>query len=993
MTGSQKNRPKFFSNFPSTLAEVSWLAATVIIPVTADLLLFQKFTAPKVALTQILGILSALALALHALDTAIGRGYHLSKKVGAASWASGMAILLVAVSFISWRFALDTTRVGDSVDVSSLGPGHIACQVAIFLSLAVFLRTSAQLERLAMCALAAGFPIAMLALMQTYGFQSPGYAVIEGMTITSFIGGPIFLAGYLLMLIPLAVWNLQREHERSGGKLTSRVAFAALMLLVLTGAFLACGKRGPTVGLMTMICSALVLLAVQQRRFRLLTAAVAVAVSVAIALTGLALMQRAGIPVKRVPFLDRLAMIVPVGGETGDSYRANLWALLPGLMLDPQPLALPSGADDPQHAMRPWIGFGPDNVQAVLPSKYIFLQAWPSDVLEVSCHSHFWDLVLSLGAAGVVVFFALFFAVWYQGSVKIGARPPPPSVAIVLAFGIAVAGGTVAALVFHSGYFGLGMQAGFLAGLLALGLWTKSSEKTPAPAMLKSTLLLLAMLSALAGHWIDLGFIFPTAENSLMFWIFAGAIVGWRSEHGRSNKNGEQDSRQHQIVGAAVGAALLITLIHARVNLGAVMSGQAGLGELLGAAPATALLAILGLVSCWAACWLFQLPSDRSGHFLSFDPACRLMIAAAVVYLAGVFCLARLMVWYPPRPEQPWLADTWALHFPLLIIAGVVLVAVVMAAHGGHQPWVAGVSGLLVALVCVSIAWGGPLSHLRSAVSAGIICSLPHAESWLERSIALRPWQIRKYETLAELLAEESFRENITAEDRRRLLARAERILLQGIAISNFNLLSAKLGNLYLRRALQTEDSGKVKDLADSARQYLRSAVCFAPQNEPAWVDAALVEQEFFPEERKVNSMLRMAHAITLTPPTEANVVMRNWGYYYVVKALSADTEKLRRHYAAHALMYLRLHLHQTSLASEKLGGNSGDSDSRKEIILSRIDALIHMGSAHRILGQKDESAAAFDEAQKLLRDMGGNAQGSPEPIEGVEPQHYRITF
>ncbi len=968
MPGDKRSLKETPWALPSCLAEATWLAAVVVIPVAADLQSYPIFTAPKVAVTQVFGILSALALALQALDTHGRRGCF-GKNPGTL-YAVAAAALLVILSFVSWNLALDPTRIGDSEDVSSLGPMHLGCQVALFLSVAFFLRTSAQLERLALAGLAAAFAVAGFTLLQTYGFQAPGYAVVEGMKITSFVGGPIFLGGYLLMLLPIAVWNLHRQLVEARGAFSYRVAVGALVLLALGGAFLACGKRGPIIGFAGMGCSALVLLAIRTRHRTLLVKASAAALVVAVALTGLALLQKSGVPLNRIPFVERLAMIVPVGGETGDTYRSYLWALLPGLMLSGHPATLPSGMPDQHHALRRWLGFGPDNAQTILPSKYIFLQAWPSDVMEVSCHSHFWDLALSLGAAGVVVFFGLFFAVWYQGLPKIGAHPPPPTVAVFVAFGSALAGGFAGASIFHPGFFGIGAQAGFLVGLLGIGLLDHTNAAPPTGSDDSGRkLLLLAMMSGLAGHWIDLGFIFPTAENGIVFWLFAGAVVGWKGDNKSCHEEDGIETSERTIWAAWVGSALLAAGIYARVFMGPVLAGQLGLGDLFGDTTATALLAGLGLATMWAVCHIFS-PTDGGRCLLpKLQPPCRVMVAAAAAYLAGVFWLGRFMLWFPPTPDRPLLADIWAVHFLLLIAAGALTVALVVAARRHSTAWITGVAGLLVAAACV-VMWIGPAQDMRSSVSAGAIRYLPHAGRWLERSISLRPEQTRNYLRLANLLVDEGM--NADPEKRDELLRWAEKILRQGIGVSNFNLLGAKLGRLYLRRALRTDDMHEKEDLAQRARDLLQAAVWFAPQNEPAWVDAALVERELFRDGDKAKSMLRAADAVTLFPPPGANVVMESWGRYYTGQARAADTEEQRQHYAERALMYMRLRLGETDLALIELERNGDPPAHRIDVLMARAESLACMGVALRMLGREDEAKAATEEMDGLLKEAGG---------------------
>jgi hypothetical protein len=953
-----------------TLAESVWLAALIVIPICTDLQASQIFSAPKTAMLEIFGILSAIAIALSALESRSG-GQHF-RAVRTALFPLSAAAVLLAVALVSWRWSVDPTRAGDIETAASMSPRHLACQISLFLSVSLYLRTWLQLKRMALAAMAAGFTVAAFALLQAYGLHAPGYSVMEGMEITSFIGGPIFLAGYLLMLVPLAVWNLHRQLDKSNNQLSAAVVVAAVVLLVLLGAFLACEKRGPLLGLLAAGGTSLVLLGMIRRRRKALLAAAAFIVVAAASLTSLAVLLRANAQVNEIPFIEKLAKIVPVGGETGDSYRSNLWRLLPDFIFGNEPLVFPSGSSDPYSRLRPWLGYGPDSVQAVLASKYLFLQAWPGSVLEMSCHSHFWDLLLNLGLAGVAAFFALFFGVWYQGMAKIGLGPSPPlHLALALTVGISLVGGATTSAIFHAGFFGIGAQTGFLAGLLCLGLW-RNTNTGPTPHQTSAEqLLLLAMLSGLAGHWIDLGFIFPTDENSTLFWIFAGAVVGVR-DCAVSNREraGERDAA---VWASAVGSAVVISAIRARADLPSLLGGKAGLQDLFGSGPAPLLLGALVILSIWAGCRLFFPPEN--GQTRVPEACCLRVLAMGLIYMAGVLCLAQAMSWFPPNPQRPFLADLWAVHYPVILIAGIVWMALHASPGWQRIPLATLGACLLPLLLTVAIVWLGPLRDLRSSVSAGFIKSLPAARLWLERGISLRPGQIRNYSLLGRLLMAEGFRRDIDPEVRQELLQASKSALTQGMAISRLNLLSANLGRLYLWQAMQEESNQERTLLAELAKEALLEATRFAPQNEPAWFDAALVEENLFGRVDSATLMRRKADDATLRAEVWQNIVEENWGSYYILLAANAEPKKLRRAYAHRALLYLQIHLANTGETLMQMERTKENDKTRERILHDRVRSLAYASEAMRILGRESEAASLYTEGEDLCQQI--NQHGS----------------
>lgn len=954
---SKNNHP--IDGFTGRLAEASWLAACVVIPISTDLVAGQVFTAPKTALIQVLGLCSALALSLELIARPrIEKGFIL---------VAGAALIFLTASFASQLYAVDPSRAGDNGEVVSLGPAHLACQIAIFLSAAYFLRTSRQLERLVYAALAAGLTIAAFALFQAYGFKAPGYALVPGMQVVSFVGGPIFLAGYLLMLIPPAVWNLHRQLEKSEGRLDNPVATAIVVLLALIAAFLACDKRGATMGLLAAICSGLILLAAVRRKCRLILAALLIAALAALSLTGLAMLKKAESPLAKIPFIERLAAIVPVEDDRNHDYRTMLWALLPDIIASPEPLILPTGAEDPHHHIRLLLGYGPDNLQAVLPSRYIFLQAWPSEVMEVSSHSHFWDLAINLGVFGLTAFFALFFATWYQGLWAVGARPPPLGISIALATGCAVASGAVAWFVLQPCFIGIAAQVGFLAGLLALCLpWRRSIHNEPEKPS-PEQLLLLALLSSLAGYWIDLSFIFPTAENSTIFWLFAGAICSRITTTNANPSLENENGSNPQKWAFAIGAALLISVIHARTNLGPTLTGQAGLSSLFGSGTTLLCQSLLAVIAVWASCQLCS-PRQQGAPRKNSGATCWRTIVAGLFYLAATLWFARWMQADPPNLSKPYLADVWALHFPILAVVGVIVTAFSTVTVLKRPPFILAIAGCLLFMLSAALIWMGALRDLRSSVSAGFSRWLPQSEEWLERSICLRPELMHNYYRLANNLMVRAF---VTEEDtakKARALQKAEEILEQGRQVSGFNLLGAKLGKLSLWRALQEESITKKEVLAELARRTLAEAVHFAPQNEPALLDASLVERWLFGDEEAAMSMLRRANDATLHAAPWQNVVEEQWGYHYAGLAATAPDKKLAKEYARRALMYLDLHLEQTNEELRDLPSSEAKETIRSEILHSRIKTLFHAGDALRILGLEAEASANAVEAENIQK-------------------------
>lgn len=75
-----------------------------------------------------------------------------------------------------------------------------------------------QWERIICVLLLSSLPVALLALLELYGL-APSHFATRRYGLTSFAGGPVFLGGYMLMLIPLSFWKLHRCVQASNGKM------------------------------------------------------------------------------------------------------------------------------------------------------------------------------------------------------------------------------------------------------------------------------------------------------------------------------------------------------------------------------------------------------------------------------------------------------------------------------------------------------------------------------------------------------------------------------------------------------------------------------------------------------------------------------------------------------------------------------------------------------------------------------------------------------
>ena len=174
------------------------------------------------------------------------------------------------------------------------------------------LRTRQQLERLITVILLTSLPISIYGIMQHYGVDPLVW--IRGGTarVESTLGNPILIGAYLIMVVPLTVWqlirslSLVRAKEKKVGP--SLVLFGCYLLLLLLQliCLMFTQSRGPWLGLMVGALFFFLLLAVLRGWRGLALAAVGVSIALLAILAILNLPHSPLALPKGIPYVERL---------------------------------------------------------------------------------------------------------------------------------------------------------------------------------------------------------------------------------------------------------------------------------------------------------------------------------------------------------------------------------------------------------------------------------------------------------------------------------------------------------------------------------------------------------------------------------------------------------------------------------------------------------------------------------------------------------------
>jgi len=258
------------------------------------------------------------------------------------------------------------------------------------------LRTRVQVERLWTALILGSAPIVVYGLAQAVGLDPLDWRTDAASPVLSTVGRANFLGSYLVLVVGLtagrAVLDRRRwPHRPRRPHLPPRGLVAVLLL----GGQLAClaltQARGAWVGLGAAALTFGLAWASATRDKRLVTVVLVMAI---LSVGFIALLNWPGgplAPLAHLPGLDRLATLARTdAGST--AARITIWqATLPLIV------------------HRPWLGYGPETMQAVFvrifPPQLVYYQGRHTTVDRA--HNLWLDLGMSAGLAGVVAFGAL----------------------------------------------------------------------------------------------------------------------------------------------------------------------------------------------------------------------------------------------------------------------------------------------------------------------------------------------------------------------------------------------------------------------------------------------------------------------------------------------------------------------------------------------------------------------------------------------------------
>jgi hypothetical protein len=239
--------------------------------------------------------------------------------------------------------------------------------------------------------------------------------------------------------------------------------------------------------------------------------------------------------------------------ESTSKVRLLIWQGAIDMIVPHPPLEKPDGSADKLNWARPLIGYGPESMYVA------YNRFYPPELAHYEkrnaspdrSHNETFDSLVTTGLIGFSVYMWLFASVFYHGFRWLGVIAADKQRNLFL--GCWFVGGLVGALLFGfwqgPEFVGVGLPAGIAAGLgVYLVVWglflsprtTKSSLPVQSlgvqPPAVGLNMLLVALVSAVIAHFVEIHFGIAIAATRLYFWAYLGllVVVGHLLHHGAS---------------------------------------------------------------------------------------------------------------------------------------------------------------------------------------------------------------------------------------------------------------------------------------------------------------------------------------------------------------------------------------------------------------------------------------------------------------------------
>ena len=774
--------------------------------------------------------------------------------------------------------------------------------------------------------------------------------------------------------------------------------YTALLSVQLT-CILLTGSRGPWLGLLCGLFIFALLWAVTRRRWGLATLASGLGLSLAFVLVLVAIPGSPLSAAREIPLVGRLSRVFESTGRV----RLVTWEGTVDLL-----------ASEPRRAV---FGYGPETMHLVYtpfyPAELGRLEH--RDAVPDRAHNETFDALVTSGSVGLVLQLLLLSALFYSGLRSAGALRSGARSRLFLSLwvGGGLAGVVLLCLPDRSWrFFGVGLPLGLLAGLVAflvargfrgfLGRPPEAQQESSDP----SSLLAVALVSALAAHWCEISFGLAVTATRTYFWVYAALlVVGSRFRAARIDELNTPPVTASEIIthdsagvrtvmsGGLVAALILVTLVYGYVSPNLERAHTMSVAWLL-----SFTWAFVGLMTlAKAASENDQNPASRALPRLG-----GIYVAVTVLATLGFAGIQEVTRYLAKEPTDLLVSYHGALTLVLLLLAGALGAGLRSPARWWSRPaiWASPV----VVVGCALLALHSNLDPVRADVyhraatrgySRGI--GYEAAVALGRKAVELDPNEPRYHHALGTLALKEAKRRTDSGE-RDALFTQAASALERARDLRPRQPRHvANLARLHAVRSHYTEEANEKKAYLTSAADLYAQATKLHPHNALLWVEWGRVRSAAGERDQ---ALAKYLHALQLDDTYEdahlelGLLYLGEKSWKEAAKALERAVAGGGSHLAHRSLAnaYLKLNRISDAVVQYHLALERSPRDTASHEALARIyraagrvdEAQLH---AKRALELAPEKAKPALEALRdaLRRESKKDADAGPEEGEARE--------
>jgi tetratricopeptide (TPR) repeat protein len=528
------------------LIEAGWLAAVVVVPLFFNIYSSRVFEPDKLTTLRSIALVMAMAWIVKWIEER--RNPNRDRGV---TWRTPLVLptlIIVVIYMISTAFSVAprTSLLGSYQRLQ--GTYTTFAYVVVFLMILQGLRSRAQLDRLLTVVIITSLPVAIYGLLQRLQLDPLPWGGDTVERVAGNMGNSIFIAAYLVMAFFITLYRIADSFAsifRSDQPRWSDVVRAACYILVaLFNAIVVlilAGSRGPQLGwLVGVLFFTLLLVQLVRRRQTRLRLTVGL---IGLGVAGLAFLYFINVTrndpnyewLRQFPLFRRLGTVLTTQEGT-NAVRVLIWEGAADLVSPHDPITRPDGTPDAFNALRPLVGYGPESMYVAYNRFYppALANFEARNASPDRSHNETWDALVITGIFGLLAYMFLFGSVLYYGFRWIGliASRFEARLFVVTWIAGAVLFGLGAIIIGRRELFGIAVGAGVVFGLTiflfvsaVINARRGDDEALPIQLSLRDQLLLIAIVSTIIAHFVEIHTGIAIAATRTYFWVLIGVMV------------------------------------------------------------------------------------------------------------------------------------------------------------------------------------------------------------------------------------------------------------------------------------------------------------------------------------------------------------------------------------------------------------------------------------------------------------------------------------